>query len=70
MGGLMEGKKWTHWVEIARLAVFVPIYNLCYYQLFEDWFAWVLPISLIGATAFGVWVLMDLLRMVGNSQKV
>lgn len=70
MGGLMERKKWTHWVELARLVIFLPIYNLCYYQLYQDWFAWALPISLIGAIAFGVWVILDGLKVFGQRSDV
>lgn len=68
MGGLMERKKWTHWVEFARLVLFVPIYNLCYYQLFQEWFVWVLPLSIGCAILFGVWVLLDGLNLIGGRQ--
>ena len=66
MGGLMERKKWTHWVELARLVLFLPIYNLCYYQHFQEWFVWVLPLSVGCAILFGVWVFLDGFKSAGR----
>lgn len=58
-GAIMENKPWFYIVEIARILMFVPLYNLCYHDYFSDWFSITLPFSIGISILFTVWILID-----------
>lgn len=60
VGAILENRRWFYIVEIARFLMFVPIYNLCYYSNFSDWFHISFPFSIAISVVFTVWILADL----------
>lgn len=55
-GAIMENKKWTNVVEIVRLLVFLPVYNVLFYLNYQDWFIYTIIISSVLAAGFFVWL--------------
>lgn len=59
VGALLENKPWFYVTEVARFLMFVPLYGLCYYTHFPDWFPSALPFA-IGLSVISTgWVLVD-----------
>ena len=60
VGAILENKSWFYIVEIARYLMFIPLYNLCYYYNFSDWYHITLPFSIGISVVFSTWLIADL----------
>lgn len=63
MGALLENRTWFYITEIARFLMFVPVYGLCYYTYFPEWYPAALPFSIGISVVSTAWMLIDLLAI-------
>ncbi|MBX7181152.1 MAG: sterol desaturase family protein [Bacteroidia bacterium] len=58
-GGIMEGRKWVNRIEILRLIIFLPVYNVLYLTYYSSWVKWVMPISIVLTVGFLTWLAIN-----------
>lgn len=54
-GAILEGKKWVIYAEYFRLSIVIFLLNAVFYQLYIDWFLYMVVGSGVGFVVFNLW---------------